>query len=97
MTIGPPPGLMSNGGKCRRRADAWTVATILPRFGRSRGMTHPRRGQSLVGKPGRSRAVGEAMDGVAVVEEAGEVGLRQLEAGAGAAAVVAAPAGVAVE
>jgi hypothetical protein len=37
------------------------------------------------------------MDGVAVVEEAGEVGLRQLEAGAGAAAVVAAPAGVAVE
>jgi len=38
-------------------------------------------------------AVGEAMDGVAAIEEAGEVGLRRL----GAGAVVAAPAVVAVE
>jgi hypothetical protein len=73
---------------------------IQPRFGRSRGMTHPRSGQSLAGKRDRSRAVGEAMavgegmDGVAAVEEAGEVGLRRLGAGA---AVVPAPAVVAVE
>jgi len=38
-------------------------------------------------------AVGEAMDGVAAVEEAGEVGLRL----GAAAAVAAAPAVVAVE
>ena len=70
---------------------------IQPRFGRSRGMTHPRCGQSLAGKRDRSRAVGEAMalgegmDGVAAVEEAGEVGLRRL------GAAVVAPAVAAVE
>ena len=76
---------------------------ILRRFGRSRGMTHPRPGQSLAGKRDRSRAVGErmavgeAMDGVAAVEEAGEVGLRLGAAAVVAAAVAAAPAVVAVE
>ena len=75
--------------------DAWSAATILPQFGRNPGITHPRRGPSLVGKRDRSRAVGEAMDGVAVVAEGGEVDPQRL--GAVVAVAVVATGGVAAE